>query len=153
LFCSDTSRLRRDAVQGELRMTTEERKERGTRLLQEMLGAEQAERMRQAWQSICPDFEAYVMEFLAGEIWVRPGLDRRTKSLTTIAALAALGRTLALELNIRFALNNGATRQDILETFLQIAPYAGFPVAWEGLTVAHKVFRELEQQTAPSGRG
>ncbi len=51
---------------------------------------------------------------------------------------------MALELNIRFALNNGATRQDIVETFLQIAPYAGFPVAWEGLTVAKKVFREID---------
>jgi 4-carboxymuconolactone decarboxylase len=126
-------------------MTLEERKRKGQTLLKEMLGAEQAERIRQSWQGICPDFEQYVMEFLAGEIWARPGLDRRTKSLTTIAALAALGRTLALELNIRFALNNGASRQDITETFLQIAPYAGFPVAWEGLTLAQKVFRECDE--------
>src|SRR5262245_14725142 len=99
-------------------MSLEERQRRGAQVLREMLGVEQAERVRQSWQALCPDFDGYVTEFLAGEIWSRPGLDRRTKSLTTIAALAALGRTLALELNIRFALNNGATRQDIVETFL-----------------------------------
>jgi alkylhydroperoxidase/carboxymuconolactone decarboxylase family protein YurZ len=127
-------------------MNINERRQRGAQVLQDMLGADQAERMRVLWQSICPDFENYVMEFLAGEIWARPGLDRRTKSLTTIAALAALNRPLALELNIRFALNNGASRQDIVETFLQIAPYAGFPVAWEGLAVAQRVFREIDCQ-------
>jgi 4-carboxymuconolactone decarboxylase len=118
--------------------------ERGQQLLHEMLGPEATERMRATWRGVSPDFEKYVVEFLAGDVWLRPGLDRRTKSLTTIAALAALGRPLALELNIRFALNNGATRQDIVETFLQLAPYAGFPVAWEGLTVAQKVFREVD---------
>lgn len=123
-------------------MSLAQRKERGEQLLREMLGADQADRVRETWRSVCPDFEAYVVEFLAGEVWSRPGLDRRTKSLTSIAALAALGRTLALELNIRFALNNGATKQDIVETLLQIAPYAGFPAAWEGLTLAQKVFRE-----------
>jgi 4-carboxymuconolactone decarboxylase len=127
-------------------MSLEERREKGQQLLREMLAGEQADKVRELWRNVSPEFEGYVVEFLAGEIWTRPGLDRRTKSLTTIAALAALGRSLALELNIRFALNNGATRQDIVETFLQIAPYAGFPVAWEGLTVAQKVFREVEQQ-------
>jgi 4-carboxymuconolactone decarboxylase len=125
-------------------MDPADRRERGVQLLHRMLGPEQAERTRQVWREICPDFEAYVVEFLSGEIWSRPQLDRRTKSLTTIAALAALGRTLGLELNIRMALNNGATRQDIVETLLHIAPYAGFPACWEGLTLARKVFRELD---------
>lgn len=124
-------------------MSPGERTQRGEQVLVEMLGSpEQAARIKAVWRDVCPDFEAYVIEFLAGEIWSRPGLDRRTKSLTTIAALAAQGRPLALELNIRFALNNGATRQDVIETLLQIAPYAGFPACWEGLTLARKVFQE-----------
>jgi alkylhydroperoxidase/carboxymuconolactone decarboxylase family protein YurZ len=123
-------------------MDTSERKERGTQLLQKMLGPEQAERVLQTWQQICPEFENYVIEFLAGEIWSRPGLDLRTRSLVTIAALMATGRTLGLELNIRMALNNGATRQDITETLLQLAPYAGFPACWEALALANKVFQE-----------
>jgi 4-carboxymuconolactone decarboxylase len=131
-------------------MTLEERQERGRQVLQDMLGPGQAEQTRAIWRGICPDFENYVVEFLAGEIWSRPQLDRRVKSLTTIAALAALGRPLALELNIRFAVNNGATRQDIVETLLQIAPYAGFPACWEGLTLARKVFQEADGRA--SGR-
>lgn len=125
-------------------MDLAERTARGVKLLHQMLGPEQAEWTRQVWRESCPDFEAYVIEFLAGEIWSRPGLDRRTRSLATIAALAAQGRPLALELNLRMALNNGASRQEIVETLLQIAPYAGFPACWEGLTLARKVFRELD---------
>ena len=125
-------------------MKQTDRKERGLELLRQMLGPEQAERTRQIWREICPDFEEYVVEFLSGEIWSRPQLDRRTKSLVTIAALAALGRSLGLELNIRMALNNGATRQEVIETLLHIAPYAGFPACWEGLALADKVFSELE---------
>lgn len=123
-------------------MNVEDRRQRGEQLLVQMLGAEQAERIRQVWGDACPDFAAYVTEFVAGEIWSRPQLDRRAKSLVTIATMAALGRPLALELNIRMALNNGASKQDILETFLHIAPYAGFPACWEGLTVAQRVFAE-----------
>ncbi|HXG10266.1 MAG TPA: carboxymuconolactone decarboxylase family protein [Gemmataceae bacterium] len=130
-------------------MNLADRKERGLKLLQQMLGPAQAEQTRQAWRDICPDFEEYVVEFLSGEIWSRPQLDRRTKSLATIAALAALGRSLGLELNIRMALRNGASRQDIIETLLHIAPYAGFPACWEGLTLARKVFQEAD--AAPSG--
>jgi 4-carboxymuconolactone decarboxylase len=115
-----------------------------------MLGKSPTEKMREIWRDVSPDFEGYVVDFVAGDIWSRPGLDRRTKSLVSIAILASLNRPLALELNIRFALNNGASRQDIIETFLQIAPYAGFPVTWEGLTVAKKVFREVDGATGGS---
>src|SRR5262245_3290063 len=124
-------------------MDTEKRKQRGIELLDKMLGAEQAEAMRERWQEICPQFEEYVLEFVAGEIWSRPGLDLRTRSLVTIATLAGLGRTLGLELNIRMALKNGASQRDIVETLLHIAPYAGFPACWEGLAVAYKIFAEL----------
>ena len=123
-------------------MDIEERTQRGAELLDRMLGAEQAKQTREAWRGISPDFEGYVVEFLAGEIWSREKLDLRTKSLVTIAAVAAMGRTMALELNIRMALNNGATQQDVVETILHIAPYAGFPAAWEGLVIAANVFRE-----------
>jgi 4-carboxymuconolactone decarboxylase len=126
-------------------MDLAQRRERGVRLLHQMLGPEHAERTRQLWQQICPDFEAYVIEFLAGEVWSRPGLDLRTRSLATVAALAATGRSLGLELNIRMALSNGATRQEVVETLLHIAPYAGFPACWEGLTLARKVFDDLDR--------
>lgn len=121
-------------------MTLAERQRRGTRLIEAMLGKTQSKTVRAHWRKISPEFEAYVTEFLAGEIWSRPGLDRRTRSLVTIAALAALGRLRALELNLRMALHNGATRREVIETLLHIAPYAGFPACWEGLALADKVF-------------
>lgn len=125
-------------------MSLSERKQRGTELIEKMLGPEQAARFRQAWRDVDADFEDYVVEFVAGEVWSRPQLDRRTKSLVTIAALAALGRPLALELNLRMALNNGVTRQEIAETLLHMAAYAGFPACWEGLAAAQRVYREVD---------
>lgn len=121
---------------------------RGLRLLAEMLGASQARRTRAAWRRLSPDFERYVVTFLAGEIWARPGLDRRTRSLCTIAVLAALGRPQGLALNLRMALRNGATPAEIMETLLHIAPYAGFPAAWDAMTLAERVFSE---STRPRG--
>ena len=120
-------------------MTLDERRTRGRELLDTMLGPEAAAETVGHGEKICPEFGEYVTEFLSGEIWSRPGLDRRTKSLVTIGTLAGLGRTRALDLNIRMALNNGATRQDIVETLLQIAPYAGFPVTWEGLAMLDEI--------------
>jgi 4-carboxymuconolactone decarboxylase len=127
-------------------MDTSERTERGGELLRKMLGPEQAERTRELWRQMCPDFERYVVEFLAGEIWSRPQLDLRTRSLVVLAVLAAMGRWRGLELNIRMALNNGAPRQEVVETLLQIAPYAGFPASWEALVMAQKVFQEADGQ-------
>ena len=123
-------------------MTLEERRERGRKLLDEMLGKQQASDTLEHWRQISPEFGEYVTEFLSGEIWSRPGLDRRTKSLVTIAVSAAMARPRALELNIRMATNNGATHQEVVETLLHIAPYAGFPACWEGLVLADKVFHE-----------
>ncbi len=130
-------------------MDLEKRRERGAELIEKMMGAEAAQQVREGWRAISPDFEQYVVEFLAGEIWSRGQLDLRTKSLVTISALAAMGRPLALDLNIRMALKNGATKQDIIETLLQVAPYAGFPAAWEGLAMADRVFREANSDAAP----
>jgi 4-carboxymuconolactone decarboxylase len=123
-------------------MDTAERKKRGLQLLNQMLGAAEADLLRKNWEQLSPDLAEYIVEFVAGEIWSRQQLDLRTKSLVTVAALAAMGRTRALELNLRIALNNGASRQEIVETFLHLAPYAGFPAAWEGLFLASKVFEE-----------
>jgi 4-carboxymuconolactone decarboxylase len=102
-----------------------------------------AEEVRRRWRALSPDFERYVLGFLAGEIWPRPLLDLRTRSLITIAALAAAARPQGLELNIRMALNNGASRDEIIETLLHLAPYIGFPAAWEALTAAGRVFSEF----------
>ncbi len=120
-------------------------RDRGLTVLNEMLGEEQAREVQQTWEKISPDFEKYVIGFLAGEIWPRPQLDRRTRSLCTIAVLGALGRERGLDLNIRMALRNGASQEEILETLLHLAPYAGFPAAWEGIAMASKIFSETKE--------
>lgn len=125
-------------------MSLEQRAKRGAKLLEKMLGEDDAAAIRGAWQKIAPEFEAYVTEFLAGEIWSRPGLELKTKSLVTIATLAGMGRWRALELNLRFAAKLGITRQEVVETLLQVAPYAGFPAAWEGLVLARDVYEGME---------
>jgi 4-carboxymuconolactone decarboxylase len=115
--------------------------EKGIDMLRRLLGDERAIEIRTTWAKLSPDFAHFVTNFLAGEIWSRPGLDLKTRSLVTIAGLAALGRPNGLRLNIEMALNNGATKEEILETLLQMAPYAGFPACWEGLVIADEVFK------------
>ena len=125
-------------------------RDRGLTMLSEMLGEEPAREVQQTWKKISPDFEKYVIGFLAGEIWPRTGIDRRTRSLCTIAVLGALGRERGLDLNIRMALRNGASQEEILETLLHLAPYAGFPAAWEGIAMASKIFSE-DEESEPIG--
>ncbi len=115
--------------------------EKGPEMLLQLLGKERAEEVSSAWNRLSPDFANFVTHFLAGQVWSRPILDLKTRSLITVAALTALGRPNALRLNIEMALNNGATREEILETLLQMAPYAGFPACWEGLVMADEVFK------------
>jgi len=115
---------------------------KGIDMLRQLLGDDRAIEIRTAWAKLSPDFAHFVTDFLAGEVWSRPHLDLKTRSLITVAGLTALGRPHGLSLNIEMALNNGATREEILETLLQMAPYAGFPACWEGLIIADEVFKQ-----------
>ena len=123
-------------------MTDEQHFENGLAMLETMVGEAEAERIRQGWREISPDLERLILEFVAGRIWTRSGLDLKTRSLSTVAALTALGRTSALELNIRMALGNGATKEDVLEIMLHMAPYAGFPAVWDAMKIAARVFEQ-----------
>ena len=111
-----------------------------------MVGPERIEALRDRFRALSPDFERCVMGFVGGEVWRRPGLDLKTRSLCSIAALAALGRTNALKLNVHMALGNGASRQEIVESFFQVAVYAGFAAAWDGLEKAGEVFAEIDAE-------
>lgn len=122
----------------------EKQYEKGIRQFARMVGEDRIDDLRRRFASLSPDFERCVMGFIGGEIWSRPQLDLRTRSLCSIAILAALGRTNALELNIEMAINNGASRQEIVECFFQVAIYAGFAAAWDGLSKADAVFKALE---------
>ena len=120
--------------------------QRGIAQFAQMVGRDQIDTLRQRFQALSPEFERLVMGTIGGEVWNRPGLDLRTRSLCSIAVLAGLGRVNALELNIRMALNNGASKEEIIETFFQVAVYAGFAAAWDGLQRADEVFRTIDAE-------
>lgn len=90
-----------------------------------------------------PDFAAYVLEFPFGDIYSRPGLGLRERELATVAALCALGTAAPqLRVHIHAALHVGCTPTEIVETLMQMAVYAGFPAALNGLAAAREVFTE-----------
>ncbi len=129
---------------------TEEQYEAGIAQFAQMVGAEQIDALRARFQAVSPEFERAVMGIIGGQIWNRPNLDLRTRSLVSIATLAAQGRVNALALNIEMALNNGATEAEIVETFFHVAIYAGFAAAWDALEKAQPIFAaHRARQTDP----
>ena len=90
---------------------------------------------------IAPDFARYLIEFPFGDIYSRDGLDLRSREVATIAALTAMGNAAPqLKVHIEAGLNVGLSRQEIVETIMQMAVYAGFPAALNGLFAAKEVF-------------
>ncbi|MYM31076.1 4-carboxymuconolactone decarboxylase [Duganella sacchari] len=121
-------------------MENENRYQRGLAKLQEIDG-EAGERVVASLEDIAPDFARYLIEFPFGDIYSRPGLDLKSREIATVAALTALGNAAPqLKVHIHAALNVGVTRTEIVETIMQMAVYAGFPAALNGLAAAREVF-------------
>jgi len=131
-------------------MTTDEQYQRGIDQFAQMVGEDQIDALRARFRQVSPEFEQAVMGIIGGQIWTRPNLDLRTRSLVSVAVLAAQGRVNALDLNLRMALNNGATEAELVETFFQVAIYAGFAASWDGL---EKLRRVLDARQAESSVG
>ena len=122
--------------------TTESRFERGSRALAQIDG-EAGEKVVASLAGIAPDFARYLVEFPFGDIYSRPGLDLRAREIATIAALTAMGNAAPqLKVHIQAGLNVGLGRQEIVEIIMQMAVYAGFPAALNGLFAAKEVFGE-----------
>ncbi|CAN7361583.1 carboxymuconolactone decarboxylase family protein [Trinickia sp. LjRoot230] len=118
---------------------------RGWDKLKEIDG-EAGEQVIAALAPIAPDFARLVVEFPFGDIYSRPGLDLKSREIATIAALAALGNAQPqLKVHIVAALNVGCTQEEIVEVFIQMAVYAGFPAALNALFAAREVFAAREQ--------
>lgn len=84
-----------------------------------------------------------VTEYCWNEIWNRPGLDRKTRSFLNLAMLIALNRPHELKLHVRGAINNGLTKEEIREVFLQAAIYCGVPAAIDAFRTAKEVFKDM----------
>ncbi|WP_372876702.1 carboxymuconolactone decarboxylase family protein [Pseudomonas sp.] len=121
-------------------MNKENRYERGLAKLREIDG-EAGERVLDSLSDIAPDFARYLIEFPFGDIYCRPGLDLKSREIAVVAALTAMGNAAPqLKVHIQGALNVGVSREEIVETIMQMAVYAGFPAALNGLAVAREVF-------------
>jgi 4-carboxymuconolactone decarboxylase len=118
----------------------ESRFERGRRALDEIDG-KAGDNVITALADIAPDFARYIIEFPFGDIYSRPGLDLRAREIATIAALTALGNAShQLKVHIEAGLNVGLSRDEITEVIMQMAVYAGFPAALNGLFAAKEIF-------------
>ena len=117
-----------------------ERYERGLAMLQAIDG-KGGEYVVESLQDIAPDFATYLIEFPFGDIYSRPGLDVKSREIAVIAALTALGNAAPqLKVHLAAALHVGCTREEIVEVIMQMAVYAGFPAALNGLFAAKEVF-------------
>lgn len=96
------------------------------------------------------DIHAITVEHLFGQIWSRPGLKTRDRSLITVAALTVLGRERQLRTHLMAALKAGLTRDELVEVMIHLAYYGGWPVAMTGLVIANEVFAEADRASAPS---
>jgi 3-oxoadipate enol-lactonase/4-carboxymuconolactone decarboxylase len=115
----------------------------GARVRAEVLGAEHVARAAAAATDLDRDFQAYITQAAWGGVWARPHLDRRTRSMLTVAILAALGRDHELALHIRATRRTGASAADLAELMLHVAVYAGVPAANAALRIAKQVAEEL----------
>ena len=119
--------------------TANPRYARGWQKLREIDG-EAGEKVIDSLRDIAPDFARLLIEFPFGDIYSRPGLDLKSRELAVVAALTALGNAAPqLKVHIQGALNVGCTREEIVEVIMQMAVYAGFPAALNGLFAAKEV--------------
>jgi 4-carboxymuconolactone decarboxylase len=102
------------------------------------------EKVIESLRDIAPDFARMLIEFPFGDIYTRPGLDLKTRELAVVAALTALGNAAPqLKVHLQGARNVGCSEQEIVEVIMQMAVYAGFPAALNGLFAAKEVFAQL----------
>jgi 4-carboxymuconolactone decarboxylase len=123
-----------------------ERLQRGLGLRREVLGDQHVANALAAATEFTRPIQEYITENCWGDLWSRPGLDRRTRSLVTLAMLTALNRMTELGVHVRGACRNGCSEQEIQEVLLQSAAYCGAPAALEAFRVAEHVLAEVRSE-------
>lgn len=117
--------------------------EKGLAVRRAVVGDSYVEASLQAADDFSMPMQELVTEFCWGEVWTRPGLDRRSRSILNLGMIAALNRPEELAIHIRGAINNGVTKDEIRECFLQVAVYVGMPAGLGCFKIARQVFKEL----------
>ena len=121
---------------------TDETHEQGMKIRREVFGDEHVEAAIERTTEFTADFQDLITRYAWGEIWARPGLDRRSRSCMTLIALVALNRMDELEMHVRAALRNGLTPDEIKEVLLHSAIYCGVPAANAAFKIAQQVLEE-----------
>ncbi|MGI9050099.1 MAG: 4-carboxymuconolactone decarboxylase [Rubrobacteraceae bacterium] len=122
--------------------------ERGMNARREVLGEEYVDAATSRATSFTADFQDLITRYAWGEIWTRPGLDRKTRSCITLTALVALGHLDELKLHVRAALRNGLSEEEIKEVLLQSAIYCGVPAANSAFAAAQQVLMDLDKEAS-----
>jgi len=120
-------------------MNDDERRERGLKARREVLGDAYVDRATKNATDLTRDFQDLITRYAWGEVWTRPGLDRRIRSCITVAMTVALNRPDELALHLRGARRNGVTIAELREVLLQTAVYCGVPAAHTAFRVAQEV--------------
>jgi 4-carboxymuconolactone decarboxylase len=120
--------------------------DRGMRVRREVLGDDHVDRAIAATDAFTADFQALITSYAWGDVWARPGLDRRTRSCVTLALLSGLGSEEEFEMHLLAAVRNGVTREEITEVLLHVAVYAGVPRANRAFAIAQAAFRAADAQ-------
>lgn len=128
-------------------MDEADRFEKGLAVRRAVLGDAHVDRSLAARDGFSAEFQDLITRYAWGEIWTRPGLDRRTRSFLVLAMTASLSRWEEFRLHCRASFANGVTTDDIKEVILQIAVYAGVPAANTAMKEAREVFAELGLRT------
>ena len=119
--------------------------DKGMNVRREVMGTDYVERaMARATEFDAP-FQHYITEMAWGSVWARPDLDRRTRSLVTMAILAALGRE-ELAVHLRASQNIGVDRHEIAEMLMHVAVYAGVPAANHAFALAKNIFEQIDKE-------
>jgi 4-carboxymuconolactone decarboxylase len=120
--------------------------EKGMAVRKSVLGAEHVARAEANKTEFDADFQRIITESAWGAIWTRPGLDKKTRHMLTLAMLAVLGKHDELAMHIRATRNTGVTQEEVREVFLQVLAYAGAPAANSAFATAKRVYKELESE-------
>ena len=120
-----------------------ERFEKGLGIRRAVLGAEFVDNSFKNADDFSRPLQELVTEYCWGEVWGRPGLERKTRSMLNLAMLAALNRPHEIKLHVRGALTNGVSKDEIKEIFLQVAIYCGVPAGVDCFRIAREVFKEM----------
>lgn len=118
----------------------------GFKAREEVLGEENVQQFIRNTNEFNRSFHELAMQYCWREIWNRPNLDRKTRSLINIALLTALNYQHELKIHLQGAINNGCTKEEIEEVFLQCAVYCGIPAAGNGIATALEFFKEIESK-------